>query len=1016
MNYNNTIVQKVVDYITNLLPYVTMSDEQERSINLLNYKMVTPDNLEINTLFTKGLTSSITVLFNFEILDKDGKLLEEVSAELAIPKLINNIFVIEGVPRIPTQSLDNDYICRVYKDNIVFNRNISVSYGYDDNGVLNYDIIAFDDLGTQYTFTQREDIDVSEVRKILKLGETERLKLQVKLDRDYVPDYVTTDIIMNLIKLGPDMFRDSIIDKSITTTETNLIHSLYQRSTRSRIIQSMAKKFYQYGSVYLTDIQNGIDRYFKVADESSIDIPATVNPLIYDALKYKITVPKHVAYNKSMSDLIDPVNTPENNNVNRLNELNICASIEDGVTYITCYDIHGNKVKLPYLQYLNRKVLVNSDFNYELGEPIEKDSYTIKLRLKEHKVDSISDIEDLLVEPSPDEKLSITTRRIPMINMSDSVRIAMASSMEKQAIEVEASEVALVSSGNDDADVINSALITRFTGVESVVEMINGNRVFLKDTSNGSISFYDIGQPTVGANDSLITFESSVKVGDKVKKGDVLITPKILKNNSYELGVNARVFYMNYLGYTHEDGIVLSQSFANKLTSYSTIDISVSVKERDIVRYMRKIGERVTSKDVLVNIDTPLRGARSTNEVYDSPTGLLNFASFNKASNNLTVPNGTDLGYVVAVLVQENSNPDIHTKSEVTKKTIDEFLENKETSKDWDTLPEKYRHLHCLPGELHTFDSYLITYKIIKVRPAMIGSKLANRYGSKGEVSLILPDNLMPRLDEDGNGNGLPAEILLNPAAVISRKNPSQLYETILTKIIQAIYNKVMSLIASNQIQEAKKITVPYYGSKFMKMDNDSFIKEAGKGIYTFKMNVGSFAKVSYETVMGWAKKLGLSETQDVYCPDVFIVETNDGLQAYDPDAVDRSKLKGGVYHELGFLEQPVITGSTYMMKLYHSADYVGKVTPNDIESKEPYMKRGLYRFQGGQKIGEMEFWSLLSYGTEKFIREGSDNMLLSQYEFINEILLAGYTLVDNKGLPLLSDYRSKVRQLVEKK
>lgn len=38
--------------------------------------------------------------------------------------------------------------------------------------------------------------------------------------------------------------------------------------------------------------------------------------------------------------------------------------------------------------------------------------------------------------------------------------------------------------------------------------------------------------------------------------------------------------------------------------------------------------------------------------------------------------------------------------------------------------------------------------------------------------------------------------------------------------------------------------------------------------------------------------------------------------------------------------------------------------------------------------------------------------MLTSQYVFLNELLLAGYTVTDNNGNPLLSNYRSKLEQL----
>lgn len=54
----------------------------------------------------------------------------------------------------------------------------------------------------------------------------------------------------------------------------------------------------------------------------------------------------------------------------------------------------------------------------------------------------------------------------------------------------------------------------------------------------------------------------------------------------------------------------------------------------------------------------------------------------------------------------------------------------------------------------------------------------SNRYGGKGIISAIVPDDEMPR-----TADGRPLEIALNPLGVISRVNPAQIVETALGKI-----------------------------------------------------------------------------------------------------------------------------------------------------------------------------------------------------------------------------------------
>ena len=43
------------------------------------------------------------------------------------------------------------------------------------------------------------------------------------------------------------------------------------------------------------------------------------------------------------------------------------------------------------------------------------------------------------------------------------------------------------------------------------------------------------------------------------------------------------------------------------------------------------------------------------------------------------------------------------------------------------------------------FSNLNIEFTVIETIPVKVGDKLTNRYGGKGVVSLVKPDNLMPR-------------------------------------------------------------------------------------------------------------------------------------------------------------------------------------------------------------------------------------------------------------------------------
>lgn len=83
--------------------------------------------------------------------------------------------------------------------------------------------------------------------------------------------------------------------------------------------------------------------------------------------------------------------------------------------------------------------------------------------------------------------------------------------------------------------------------------------------------------------------------------------------------------------------------------------------------------------------------------------------------------------------------------------------------------------------------SYLdIDIYVLEENAVSIGDKFADRYGGKGVVSQILPDEEMPRLD-----NGEIVQIIFNKATCVNRLNPGQLIEQSLNHITSRIIDYI---------------------------------------------------------------------------------------------------------------------------------------------------------------------------------------------------------------------------------
>ncbi|NIR16548.1 MAG: hypothetical protein GWN86_22565, partial [Desulfobacterales bacterium] len=77
--------------------------------------------------------------------------------------------------------------------------------------------------------------------------------------------------------------------------------------------------------------------------------------------------------------------------------------------------------------------------------------------------------------------------------------------------------------------------------------------------------------------------ELKIKKGDKVKKGQILGDSNYTKDGTLALGTNLRTAYIPYKGYNHEDGVVISESAADKLTSLHAYQKIVPMQDDEII-------------------------------------------------------------------------------------------------------------------------------------------------------------------------------------------------------------------------------------------------------------------------------------------------------------------------------------------------------------------------------------------------------------------------------------------------
>lgn len=388
---------------------------------------------------------------------------------------------------------------------------------------------------------------------------------------------------------------------------------------------------------------------------------------------------------------------------------------------------------------MNSKVCASEFVNYEKNEivPNKDGMVEVKHRMK-RKMVPVDEVQ--LVDLHPDYRLSATTRRIPFVNFTDSVRISMGTSMLKQSIPIINAEKAIVDTGRSE-ELKNNVLNEKFKYPEGKVVDIDEDNVIIELPGKSKINI-----PRRSAiqsiNDVSVYFEPKVKIGQTVKQGDVITGAVGHENSTYKAGLNTLVLFHAYHGLVNEDALVISESYANRIASYSIIDLSIDIKTTAALKWIAPIGTEVKSKDDIVILNKNVRLDEVNRALIEKLGGLFESEEVEyMVGDSLKVPNNIDSAIVSDVIIQENNvkaktprsvkAPDL-TFPHTSEKVIEAYMKNKKEARKviYDRYPEYVASDTLDPINLDNKDYkvvYTVRVRLIKYSPAIIGEKITSR-------------------------------------------------------------------------------------------------------------------------------------------------------------------------------------------------------------------------------------------------------------------------------------------------
>lgn len=678
---------------------------------------------------------------------------------------------------------------------------------------------------------------------------------------------------------------------------------------------------------------------------------------------------------------ICPIETPEGTNIGLISSLSIFAKVDDYGFLITPYRKVVNTKVTDEIAWLradeeSQALIAPADTPVHKGK-LADDRVMARFR---NDVVWIAASDVNFIDVAPCQMVGVSAGLIPFLEHDDANRALMGSNMQRQAVPLLVTEAPLVGTGLEPAVAESSGMVVRaekagkVNYVDADVIDVDGKKYPLRKYT--------------GLNErTCLNQKPIVRVGQRVRKGEILCDSAATQQGELALGRNVLVAFMSWEGFNFEDAIILSERLVKEdvYTSIHIDEFDVEVREtklgreeftRDIPNVSEKalrhlgedgvvqIGTRVEPGDILVGKVSPKAKTELT------PEEKLLHAIFGRAgedvkNESLEVPSGVE-GIVIhtekfsrrmslAEPERKKFESELKKAEEAGNKQVAEafhaFLKEFERSLDRHLADDDGREIRAITDDKFVAayaETFHDKFEALDIRSPQ----------KKADCKKVIKDSWGPveeaiddrdrKLNSMKRGDELPSGVLqMVKVYVASRRQISVGDKMAGRHGNKGVISKVLPVEDMPFLEDGTSI--------------DIILNPLG---VPSRMNVGQIL----ETHLGWAAgKLGFRAR----CP-VFDGPSEDIIRDYLKQAGlptdGKAQLHDGRTGDP--FEQKTTVGYIYMLKLHHLVEdkvHARATGPYSLITQQPL--GGKARF-GGQRFGEMEVWALEAYGAAYILQE----------------------------------------------
>ena len=296
---------------------------------------------------------------------------------------------------------------------------------------------------------------------------------------------------------------------------------------------------------------------------------------------------------------ICPIETPEGPNIGLINSLATFArvnkygfiespyrrvkdgKITDSVVYMSAmeegkYYVAQANVSVDAKGKLNDDLIVVRHAGDVITVPVERVDY---------------------MDVSPKQLVSVAAALIPFLENDDANRALMGSNMQRQAVPLVKADAPFVGTGMEAVVARDSgaAIAARRAGI---VDQVDATRIVIRamdevDASKPSVDIYRLMKFQRSNQNTCINQKPLVRVGDVVKRGEIIADGPSTEYGELALGRNCLVAFMPWNGYNFEDSILLSERIVKE-----DVFTSIHIEEFEVMARDTKLGPEEITRDI----------------------------------------------------------------------------------------------------------------------------------------------------------------------------------------------------------------------------------------------------------------------------------------------------------------------------------------------------------------------------------------------------------------------------------